>query len=1701
MKKRIVSLLLTLVMVLSLVPMSVFAADNHDGQVHVIVENTTYPEAEGAPWEGTLVEEWIDLNEDSTMMGCVVEALEKNGCEQTGAENNYISSIEGLGEFDGGPMSGWMGTLNDWFTNQGFGAFTVADGTLGSGDEIRIMYTRNGYGADLGGSWDNNDKTVKDLAFSAGELSPEFHKDTHDYTLTVDKGTDSVLVTPTASNKNYQVRTYVGETEYKRTAMVPTVDGTTITVKCGDPSWPNMNGDNEPAQVYTVNVKVKSDDKPVTPANTKVLVRAQDGGAWLHQPMVSELTGGEAEKYGYTDKVEGVSALDALVVSHELTFGDDFTPETAKDFLEVSSSGFITKLYGTETYVCGFYVNAGYPNDGTKAPSGPGYNGTTVVNTKLNDGDTVDFFFYADEDAYSDYYTWIDVPETMVTGEAITVTVKGFFAVEGYRYKDAAELKAAARPLEGVGLAWVDADGYIKPIKDVVTDEDGQATFTVGSEATGYLVAQSGDDVYALMNPSDYIRKVAGKPVETLGLTIRSQADNAYLHSISEVQVASNTAEKYGFTDKVEGVSVLDALVAAHELVYGDKFTPAMAKQYLVIDPNTDWESKVFGRETGFHGFYINNDFPTNEAGAARPKVTDTKLLDGDVLDYFIGSDAENQNDYYTWLEVPATMTSGEDITVTVKGVKALDPDATQANAQPLEGVGLAWVDMTTGTIKPIDGVVTDENGKATFTVVEGVATGYLVATTATYHSNTTYALMNPSAPIQMVTGNVHTVELKGLHNAQLNGLKLYTYKDGVKGTQDLLSGISTEADGYGLKYTAKLASGTYWVEGYDANKDCNGGMEMVIADDTTSVSVQRAYEIYARNSGWVAGTDYTIDYQLTTADGVKRTATLGSGTVYGNLRTTGIFVETDTVTVNLIPSEKHTANYNVGTKTVVTKVGGGAQSFDISVPKAFAVKVTAPAGSTISVGTFGNYYTYEFLRPQEDSISTQDGDTVTVTYRVPETETSLNHFVRVQNPDGVTYWDFNKWTTDQDIVVTRADLHMDDDFNKDTVSRFDKNTYDLGNVYLNINSKGYMNMNAGDTYELDVFRNWQAIEGFFNAKIALPDAHYEVVDFDGKPSDVVSIAPNADNSCLAYMTANHQGTALVKVTYDAMTHKQGQSSTADKTFSAIWPEFTGVFVVSVGADGTAIQTNMLMDRMDVAVTKDEQKQLDAEHDILFYLGTDGASYTFTPESGCTVTVARSTVGKTMTFNGFTSQGVTVDAETGAVTVANLTTGRHIVRVEKDGVATYQVITARGVSYKLLDAEGNELPENAEVKPGETVQLQFTGLVSPKEKMSGVYNHNFSLYYTDGDGNFFQSNPGGGYGVYDFSGNPARQRISITVPADQEGLTYELTGAIKVGGYPGKPTHRIVTYAEGMGMQHGTATASVLAQLPQVTLKLSGYAADAVEKLIDAIGTVTLDSEEAIKAARGAYDALTDAQKELVGNYQTLLDAEAKLADLKAADAVEKLIDAIGTVTLDSEEAIKAARGAYDALTDAQKELVGNYQTLLDAEAKLADLKAADAVEKLIDAIGTVTLDSEEAIKAARGAYDALTDAQKELVGNYQTLLDAEAKLADLKAADAVEKLIDAIGTVTLDSEEAIKAARDAYDALTDAQKEQVGNYQTLLDAEAKLAQLKKDAEKPSQPEQPEKPATGDAGVALWLTVMCMTSLLGAALVGKKRKA
>ena len=242
------------------------------------------------------------------------------------------------------------------------------------------------------------------------------------------------------------------------------------------------------------------------------------------------------------------------------------------------------------------------------------------------------------------------------------------------------------------------------------------------------------------------------------------------------------------------------------------------------------------------------------------------------------------------------------------------------------------------------------------------------------------------------------------------------------------------------------------------------------------------------------------------------------------------------------------------------------------------------------------------------------------------------------------------------------------------------------------------------------------------------------------------------------------------------------------------------------------------------------------------------------------------------------------------------------------------------------------------------------------------------------------------------------------------------------------------------GEVEGTATKAMLTI--HVLKAPDDPAVAAVKELIDAIGEVTLESGDAIDAARTAYDKLPEAKKALVDNYEKLTAAEeayTALVDAAAAKAVDDLIDAIGEVTADSGDAIKAARAAYDALTDTQKELVKNYEKLTAAEeayTALVDAAAAKAVDDLIDAIGEVTADSGDAIKAARAAYDALTDTQKELVKNYEKLLAAEELYEELTASAAAiaQKAAEEAKQAQEEAEAAQKAAEEAVEAAKAAQ-------------------------------------------------------------------
>lgn len=656
------------------------------------------------------------------------------------------------------------------------------------------------------------------------------------------------------------------------------------------------------------------------------------------------------------------------------------------------------------------------------------------------------------------------------------------------------------------------------------------------------------------------------------------------------------------------------------------------------------------------------------------------------------------------------------------------------------------------------------------------------------------------------------SVTLSGMHDAQVKSLKLYTYMDGVKGADDLLA-AKEAADG---AYTIDLAPGAYWADGYDANGDCNGGVSINVSSENNNFKLQRMYQISVSPSKWVKDTDYTLSLRVTDASGVERSAELGStvdgkGQAWESTRLSCLFVVGDTVSVTATPNAETHPNYNPATASKTPTMN---DSLSLTCKEFVTVTVTAPKGSTIDAGTLAKYYVFSFLEPFARSV--EDG---TATFHLDK---NTDYFYRVRHPQGATYWNYVRLSADAAYTVTEEDLGLSGDFNKSTIYHFENNIYDRAGIYLNINTKGYKNMAVGETFELNSFRNWFAIESFMNAKVALPEMHYQVIDVNGNASDVVTITPNALNSNVAVMEAKHEGTAIVLVTYDAMTHMVGQTSTTSHRFSAIWPELTGVFVVNVGADGSAIQTNMNLDRMDAVIEKDEARQLDAEHDILFYTGTEGASYSFKPEAGCTVSVLRPTVtAASMTYSGgFTNTGVTT-AEDGTVTVSGLITGRNIIKVTKGGLSTYQVVTARGVSYKFVNAEGTELTQEelAAIKPGDSVTIQFSNLISPKEKLSGAYNFNFSLYMQGPDGTFFKSDPGGNFGVYDFSGNSERQKLTVTIPKFWAEESYTLSGAIKQAGWPGVPTHRGITYAVGTNPGFDAPkTAGILSRLPEITI-------------------------------------------------------------------------------------------------------------------------------------------------------------------------------------------------------------------------------------------------------------------------------------------
>lgn len=244
------------------------------------------------------------------------------------------------------------------------------------------------------------------------------------------------------------------------------------------------------------------------------------------------------------------------------------------------------------------------------------------------------------------------------------------------------------------------------------------------------------------------------------------------------------------------------------------------------------------------------------------------------------------------------------------------------------------------------------------------------------------------------------------------------------------------------------------------------------------------------------------------------------------------------------------------------------------------------------------------------------------------------------------------------------------------------------------------------------------------------------------------------------------------------------------------------------------------------------------------------------------------------------------------------------------------------------------------------------------------------------------------------------------------------------------------------------------------------------------VNDIELEDEAEIVAARAAYDGLTDDQKAIVekeGAVKTLANAEKKLAEVKLQhmqdeEAVKTVTEAINALPgtdalqLSDEAAVNGAANLYNAMTDTQKDMMDQavVQKLEDAKTQMAklieqhkmDIEAAKTVTDQINSLPSIVdRDAETAVTEASEAYNGLTDTQKALVDPAAVnKLEAAVKVIDnIHAADAVTDQIEALPSVddlTLENREAVKAAVNAYNALTDEQKQYMdANTKAALDS------------------------------------------------------
>lgn len=248
----------------------------------------------------------------------------------------------------------------------------------------------------------------------------------------------------------------------------------------------------------------------------------------------------------------------------------------------------------------------------------------------------------------------------------------------------------------------------------------------------------------------------------------------------TEITAVEGTAAKYGMENAKAGhlvggmdhsikagqVSVLDALLCAHEAVYGAAFTKDTMSSYF--GGSSSFVSKIFGVD-GSIGYAVNDRLPVGPKydGYA---INEYALSEGDDVYFFIYA-SPSWGDYLSYFDKKQlTVNAGEEITLKLSGYMAMEqmgapgkdtrPITTMEN---IEGAEIDLLDENAGKLEFGDYLgETDENGKVTLKF-DKAGTYYV---SAIGESSTTFPITGPWCEI--------TVNEAKPGDSDLNGMLVY---------------------------------------------------------------------------------------------------------------------------------------------------------------------------------------------------------------------------------------------------------------------------------------------------------------------------------------------------------------------------------------------------------------------------------------------------------------------------------------------------------------------------------------------------------------------------------------------------------------------------------------------------------------------------------------------------------------------------------------------------------------------------------------------------------------------------------------------------------------------------------------------------------------------------------------------------------------